>query len=154
MEVNNYYTTLGVPRNASQEDIKRAYRKLAMQYHPDMGGSTRKFQEINEAHGVLADAEARDAYDRWCNTMREQRYTPRPRAARPRPTPQKTSAFGLQDRLFLLGVAVMYTSLFLLFTWQLIVAHPLEIILFLCCGLTTCVACIKLTKKVSAGFRH
>ena len=45
----DYYKILGVDRNASEDDIKRAFRKLAHEYHPDMGGDPEKFKEINEA---------------------------------------------------------------------------------------------------------
>jgi len=62
----DYYEVLGVPRNASDEAIKRAFRKLAFQYHPDRNkdpGSEEKFKEINEAYQVLSDPEKRRRYD-------------------------------------------------------------------------------------------
>jgi molecular chaperone DnaJ len=64
----DYYGVLGVPRDASQEAIKKAFRKLAMQYHPDRNnkpGAEERFKEINEAYEVLSDAERRLAYDRF-----------------------------------------------------------------------------------------
>lgn len=61
--MKDYYATLGVARNASDDDIKRAYRRLASQHHPDRGGDTAKFQEIQEAYATLSDAERRSAYD-------------------------------------------------------------------------------------------
>lgn len=62
----DYYNILGVPRTASAEDIKRAYRKLAHQYHPDKsGGDEAKFKEINEAYQVLSDTEKRSKYDQF-----------------------------------------------------------------------------------------
>jgi len=59
----DYYKTLGVERSATQDDIKKAYRKLAMKYHPDRGGDSKKFQEIQEAYATLGDDEKRFQYD-------------------------------------------------------------------------------------------
>jgi DnaJ-class molecular chaperone len=59
----NYYEILGVPKEASADDIKRAYRKLASQHHPDKGGDTRKFQEIQTAYDTLGDPDKRQQYD-------------------------------------------------------------------------------------------
>ena len=64
----DYYEVLGVPRNASDAEIKRAFRKLAFQYHPDRNkepGAEEKFKEINEAFQVLSDPEKRNRYDRY-----------------------------------------------------------------------------------------
>lgn len=64
----DYYSTLGVDRTASGEEIKRAYRKLAHQHHPDKGGGDEeKFKEVNEAYQVLGDQEKRAQYDRFGN---------------------------------------------------------------------------------------
>jgi curved DNA-binding protein len=67
MEYKDYYKILGVDRKASEEEIKRAYRKLALQYHPDRNPgdeqAEEKFKEINEAYQVLSDAEKRTRYD-------------------------------------------------------------------------------------------
>ena len=66
----DYYGILGVPRNASDGEIKKAYRKLAMQYHPDRNPgkeewANEKFKEINEAYGVLGDPQKRKQYDQF-----------------------------------------------------------------------------------------
>jgi len=61
--MDDYYSILGVPKNASPEDIKKAYRKLAMQYHPDRGGDEKKFKEINEAYDTLGDTSKKASYD-------------------------------------------------------------------------------------------
>jgi len=67
MEYKDYYKILGVDRKASQDEIKKTYRKLAMKYHPDKNPNDKtaeeKFKEINEAHQVLSDPEKRARYD-------------------------------------------------------------------------------------------
>jgi len=66
MQQKDYYKILGVEKNASSEDIKKAYYRLAHQYHPDKkGGDEKKFKEINEAYQVLSDKEKRSNYDRF-----------------------------------------------------------------------------------------
>ncbi|VBB48095.1 DnaJ domain protein [uncultured Paludibacter sp.] len=65
----DYYKVLGIDKNASQDDIKKAYRKLARKYHPDVNPNDneakRRFQEINEANEVLSDSEKRKKYDQY-----------------------------------------------------------------------------------------
>lgn len=61
--MTDHYATLGVARTASPDEIKRAFRKLASQHHPDKGGDTARFQEIQAAYDVLGDAEKRAVYD-------------------------------------------------------------------------------------------
>src|SRR3954462_8034327 len=69
IEKRDYYEVLGITRTAGVDDIKKAYRKLAVQYHPDKnpGDSTaeEKFKEAAEAYGVLSDEEKRARYDRY-----------------------------------------------------------------------------------------
>lgn len=59
----NYYDVLGVSKTATADEIKRAYRRLASQHHPDKGGDTEKFQQIEAAYRTLSDAEKRSEYD-------------------------------------------------------------------------------------------
>ena len=69
MASKDYYAVLGVPKGASQKDIRQAYRRLARQYHPDVNPSDKaseaKFKQINNAYEVLSDAEKRRKYDRY-----------------------------------------------------------------------------------------
>ena len=69
MAGKDYYSILGVKRNASEQEIKKAYRKLARQYHPDVNPGDKaaeaKFKEINEAYEVLSDKEDRKKYDKY-----------------------------------------------------------------------------------------
>ena len=65
----DYYTTLGVARDAGADDLKKSYRKLAMQFHPDRNPNNKdaeaKFKDLNEAYDVLKDEQKRAAYDRF-----------------------------------------------------------------------------------------
>ncbi|MCX6766144.1 MAG: molecular chaperone DnaJ [Candidatus Moranbacteria bacterium] len=68
----DYYKILGVNRNASDDEIKKAYRKLAHKYHPDKaGGDEKKFKEINEAYQVLSDKAKRQQYDQFGRTFEQ-----------------------------------------------------------------------------------
>lgn len=64
----DYYSILGVSRSASQDEIKRAYRKLAQEHHPDKGGDSERFKEINEAYQALSDVNRRAQYDQFGTT--------------------------------------------------------------------------------------
>lgn len=64
----DYYKVLGIPKGASDDEIKKAYRKQALRYHPDKNKSPEaedKFKEIAEAYDVLSDAKKKDIYDRF-----------------------------------------------------------------------------------------
>src|ERR1700709_2913015 len=69
MDFVDYYKTLGLSKNASADDIKKAYRKLARKLHPDLNPGDKeahkKFQQINEANEVLSDPEKRKKYDQY-----------------------------------------------------------------------------------------
>lgn len=69
----DYYKILGVDKNACADDVKKAFKKLAMQHHPDrQGGDEKKFKEINEAYQVLGDAEKRKRYDQFGSDFEQQ----------------------------------------------------------------------------------
>ena len=82
MKYLDYYAVLGVPRDASADDVKKAYRKLARQYHPDVNksaGAEARFKEINEANEVLSDPEKRQRYDTLGRNWKSgQDFTPPP----------------------------------------------------------------------------
>lgn len=65
----NYYEILGVDKKASQDDVKKAFRKLAQKHHPDKGGDESKFKEITEAYSILSDAKKRREYDNYGQTF-------------------------------------------------------------------------------------
>jgi curved DNA-binding protein len=82
MEFKDYYATLGVSRQATQDEIKRSYRRLARKYHPDVSkeqDAERHFKEVQEAYEVLKDPEKRAAYDRFgANWKAGQEFRPPP----------------------------------------------------------------------------
>lgn len=67
----NYYDILGVAKSASADEIKRAYRKLAAEHHPDRGGNAEQFKQISEAYQVLSDSSKRSQYDRFGQTYEQ-----------------------------------------------------------------------------------
>ena len=76
MAKQDYYATLGVAKNASADDLKKAYRKLAMQYHPDRNPGDKqaeaRFKDVSEAYDILKDDQKRGAYDRFGHAAFEQ----------------------------------------------------------------------------------
>lgn len=60
-----FYEVLGVPKSASEDEIKKAYRKAAMKNHPDKGGDPEKFKELGQAYEVLSDPEKKELYDQY-----------------------------------------------------------------------------------------
>ena len=79
MAAQDYYKTLGVSTNATDEQIKKAYKKLAFKYHPDKNPGDKKaeemFKDISEAYAVLSDKQKRAQYDQFGSTKFHQRYT-------------------------------------------------------------------------------
>src|SRR4051794_32715516 len=84
VEYKDYYRVLGVPRTASAEEIRKAFRSLARQYHPDVAKDKKhaeeKFKEINEAYEVLSDAAKRKTYDEVGANWSSRGFTPPPGA--------------------------------------------------------------------------
>ena len=82
MDYKDYYKILGVERSASEEDIRKAYRKLAMKYHPDRNPNDKeaeeRFKEINEAYEVLSDQEKRKKYDAYGANWQQGVFQPPP----------------------------------------------------------------------------
>jgi curved DNA-binding protein len=81
MKYKDYYKTLGVARDASADDIKKAYRKLARKYHPDVSkeaGAEERFKEVSEAYETLRDPEKRAAYDELGTRPQGQEFRPPP----------------------------------------------------------------------------
>jgi molecular chaperone DnaJ len=74
----DYYKILGVPPDASDEEIRQAYYRLAHKYHPDKGGDPEKFKEINEAYQVLSDKQKRAQYDKYGRVFEETPYEKAP----------------------------------------------------------------------------
>jgi DnaJ-class molecular chaperone len=79
MEYRDYYKILNVSKTASQDEIKKAYRKLAREYHPDVNpddpNAEEKFKDINEAYQVLSDVEKREKYDRFGSQWKQYQQT-------------------------------------------------------------------------------
>ena len=65
----DYYEILGITKGASQDEVKKAFHKLAHKHHPDKGGDEKKFKEINEAYQVLSDTTKRSQYDQFGRTF-------------------------------------------------------------------------------------
>ena len=85
MKYTDYYAALGVERGASQDEIKKAYRRLAQKYHPDVSkepGAETKFKEIAEAYQTLKDPEKRAAYDALGTRPQGEEFRPPPDWAR------------------------------------------------------------------------
>lgn len=114
MADKDYYKMLGVSKNATEEDIKKIYRRLALRYHPDKNrapGAAERFKEISEAYTVLGDKKTREEYDskvedcrkarsaghRGCNGQKAEPY---PNNSSGRPKPSFTESFSFGEDLF------------------------------------------------------
>src|ERR1051325_3275234 len=88
MEFIDYYKILGLDKNATQEDIKKAYRKLARKLHPDLNPNDKeahkKFQQINEANEVLSDPEKRKKYDQYGKDWQHAEHFEQQRKSQPK----------------------------------------------------------------------
>ena len=84
MKFQDYYEVLGVPRDASQDDIRKAYRTLARKHHPDVSktpGTEERFKEVGEAYATLKDAEKRAAYDALGRRKPGEDFAPPPQSS-------------------------------------------------------------------------
>ena len=73
----DYYSTLGLQRNASEDDIKKAYRKMAMKHHPDRGGDEKAFKQVSEAYEILSDPQKKQMVDMGVDPKSQQAGGPR-----------------------------------------------------------------------------
>jgi len=96
----NYYSILGVDKTATPEEIKKSYRKLASQHHPDKGGNTAMFQQIQEAYAVLSDPPKRKQYDFSQNATFTQFTDQFNDSFNQNPFNQRTNPFGNFEDLF------------------------------------------------------
>lgn len=103
--IPNYYKILGVPRNASKIEIKKAYRKLALQLHPDRNKSPdahEKFVELNEANLILSDDEARSKYNReyehYFEPQTSSNFSSEPKQQQKQREPEETVRSGQQNQ--------------------------------------------------------
>ena len=112
MDFKDYYTIMGVARDATQDDIKRAYRRFARKYHPDVSKEADaevRFKELGEAYEVLKDPEKRAAYDQLGSGWREgQEFRPPPASSSPVAVTHRPArpVFPISSRRCLVGWAV------------------------------------------------
>ena len=109
----DYYGVLGVDKHASQREIYRQYKRQAARHHPDRGGSEESMKSLNEAYGVLKDAQSRSLYDD------SRRTTPRVAKFRPvvTPTPRDVGVWGQCLSALLCLMAGLFLLLLVRFQW-------------------------------------
>ena len=100
----DYYSILGIPKTASESDIKKAYRKLARKYHPDLNPndkvSEKKFKEINEANEVLSHAESRAKYNKYGKDWKHGEEYEKAQAQRQQQTQQQSQQGSYDEQAY------------------------------------------------------
>ena len=132
-EATNYYAILGSPEDASQEEIERLYKRLAVRHHPDRGGDTEYMKAINEAYQVLGNEAARRSYDARRNRRAETPVSITPPLSPPSSLLPNTLIGRLSGALFFFCGGLMFLFLiriyYVRFMWPLVLLAVLIVLL-------------------------